>query len=42
MANDHDYHVTNRYVLFGHHFAAIDAAGPLIGSVLAAQFGYLP
>lgn len=37
-----DYHPTNRYVLFGHHFAAISGAGPLIGPVLAAQFGYLP
>jgi len=37
-----DYHKTNRNVLFGHHFAAIAAAGPLIGPVLAAQFGYLP
>ncbi|MGC8660044.1 MAG: carbon starvation CstA family protein [Desulfomonilaceae bacterium] len=42
MEDGHDYHVTNRYVLFGHHFAAIAAAGPLIGPVLAAQFGYLP
>jgi carbon starvation protein len=42
MADGHDYHKTNRYVLFGHHFAAIAAAGPLIGPVLAAQFGYLP
>ena len=33
---------TNRWVLFGHHFAAITGAGPLIGPVLAAQFGYLP
>ncbi len=33
---------TNKYVLFGHHFAAISGAGPLIGPVLAAQFGYLP
>jgi carbon starvation protein len=38
----HDYHPTNRYVLFGHHFAAISGAGPLVGPVLAAQFGYLP
>lgn len=38
----HDYDKTNRYVLFGHHFAAISAAGPLLGPVLAAQFGYLP
>ena len=37
-----DYVKTNRFVLFGHHFAAISAAGPLIGPVLAAQFGYLP
>ncbi len=42
MADGHDYHETNRYVLFGHHFAAIAAAGPLIGPVLAVQFGYLP
>lgn len=42
MADGHDYHETDRYVLFGHHFAAIAAAGPLIGPVLAAQFGYLP
>ncbi len=42
LADDHDYHPTNRYVLFGQHFAAIAAAGPLIGPVLAAQFGYLP
>lgn len=37
-----DYVPTNRWVLFGHHFAAISGAGPLIGPVLAAQFGYLP
>jgi len=37
-----DYHPTNKYVLFGHHFAAISGAGPLVGPVLAAQFGYLP
>jgi len=42
LADDHDYQPTNRYVLFGQHFAAIAAAGPLIGPVLAAQFGYLP
>ncbi len=42
MADGHDYHKTNKYVLFGHHFAAIAAAGPLLGPVLAAQFGYLP
>src|SRR4029079_18772751 len=33
---------TRRWVLFGHHFAAITGAGPLIGPVLAAQFGYAP
>ncbi|MDW8244923.1 MAG: carbon starvation CstA family protein, partial [Thermogemmata sp.] len=37
-----NYHPTNRWVLFGHHFAAISGAGPLIGPVLAMQFGYLP
>jgi carbon starvation protein len=37
-----DYHPTNRVVLFGHHFAAIAGAGPLVGPVLAAQYGYLP
>jgi len=37
-----DYHPTSRWVLFGHHFAAIAGAGPLIGPVLAAQFGFLP
>ena len=42
MADSHDYVKTNKFVLFGHHFAAIAAAGPLLGPVLAAQFGYLP
>src|SRR5581483_126603 len=37
-----NYVPTNKWVLFGHHFAAISGAGPLIGPVLAAQFGYLP
>lgn len=37
-----DYHPTNKYVLFGHHFAAIAGPGPLIGPVLAAQWGFLP
>ncbi|MFE3891052.1 carbon starvation protein CstA [Priestia sp. YIM B13446] len=37
-----DYVPTNRWVTFGHHFAAIAAAGPLVGPILAAQFGYLP
>ena len=38
----HNYLPTNKWVLFGHHFAAISGAGPLVGPVLAAQFGYLP
>lgn len=42
FADGHDYVKTDRKVLFGHHFAAIAAAGPLVGPVLAAQFGYLP
>jgi carbon starvation protein len=42
MTDGHNYHPTNHWVLFGHHFAAISGAGPLIGPVLAAQFGYLP
>src|SRR6266704_3291031 len=43
VLNDgHNYHPTNKWVLFGHHFAAISGAGPLIGPVLAAQFGYMP
>src|SRR5215471_14423086 len=37
-----NYHPTHRVVLFGHHFAAISGAGPLVGPVLAAQFGFLP
>ncbi|NLK67424.1 MAG: carbon starvation protein A [Campylobacteraceae bacterium] len=37
-----DYVPTNKYVLFGHHFAAIAGAGPLVGPVIAAQMGYLP
>ena len=41
-SDGHDYVDTNKYVLFGHHFAAIAAAGPLLGPVLAAQFGYMP
>jgi carbon starvation protein len=41
-ADGHNYVPTNRWVLFGHHFAAITGAGPLIGPVLAAQFGFLP
>ena len=37
-----DFVRTNKYVLFGHHFASISGPGPLVGPVLAAQFGYLP
>jgi carbon starvation protein len=42
LDNDMDYQPTDRRVLFGHHFAAIAGAGPLVGPVLAAQMGYLP
>jgi carbon starvation protein len=42
LQNDADFDVTDRRVLFGHHFAAIAGAGPLVGPVLAAQMGYLP
>ncbi|MBB3675738.1 carbon starvation CstA family protein [Modestobacter versicolor] len=42
LHNGVDYDVTDRRVLFGHHFAAIAGAGPLVGPVLAAQMGYLP
>ncbi|WP_243368051.1 carbon starvation protein A [Fundidesulfovibrio soli] len=42
QADGVDYVETNKFVLFGHHFAAIAAAGPLLGPVLAAQFGYAP
>ncbi len=42
LADGLDYDPTNKWVLFGHHFAAIAGAGPLIGPMLAAQFGYLP
>jgi carbon starvation protein len=42
LRNDYDYKPTNKWVLFGHHFAAIAGAGPLVGPVLAAQFGYMP
>src|SRR5688500_19306439 len=37
-----DFVKTNRWIVFGHHFAAISGPGPLVGPVLAAQFGYLP
>jgi len=42
LADGQNFHATNRWVLFGHHFAAISGAGPLIGPVLAAQFGFYP
>ena len=42
LNNGRDFMPTTRWVLFGHHFAAIAGAGPLVGPVLAAQFGYLP
>ena len=42
LENGQDFDVTDRRVLFGHHFAAIAGAGPLVGPVLAAQMGYLP
>jgi carbon starvation protein len=42
LSNARDFVPTNRWVLFGHHFAAIAGAGPLVGPTLAAQFGYLP
>jgi carbon starvation protein len=42
LENGYDYVPTNKWVLFGHQFAAIAGAGPLVGPVLAAQFGYLP
>src|SRR5258707_12347855 len=43
LQNDNkDYVPTNRWMVFGHHFAAIAGPGPLVGPVLAAQFGFLP
>src|SRR5207237_8591972 len=42
MYDGHNYYPTNKWVLFGHHFAAISGAGPLIGPVLAAPFGFVP
>ena len=42
LRDDHNFQPTNRLILFGHHFAAIAGAGPLLGPVLAAQFGFLP
>ena len=42
LDNGHDYVPTNKWIVFGHHFAAIAGPAPLVGPVLAAQFGYLP
>jgi carbon starvation protein len=42
LRDGQNYDPTNRWVLFGHHFAAIAGAGPLIGPVLAIQYGYMP
>src|SRR6266852_2916097 len=42
LENGHDFEPTNKWIVFGHHFAAIAGPGPLVGPVLAAQFGYLP
>src|SRR5712692_6541853 len=42
LRNGHDFEPTNKWIVFGHHVAAIAGPGPLVGPVLAAQFGYLP
>ena len=42
LADGRDFHPTNRWIVFGHHFAAIAGPGPLVGPTLAAQFGFLP
>lgn len=42
LSDGHDYEPTNKWIVFGHHFAAIAGPGPLVGPTLAAQFGYLP
>src|SRR5271154_3884728 len=42
LRDGHDFEPTNKWLLFGHHFAAIAGPGPLVGPTLAAQFGYLP
>src|ERR1700738_1896772 len=42
MYDGHNYYPSSKWVLFGRHFVAISGAGPLIGPVLAAQFGFLP
>ena len=42
LADGRDFHPTNKWIVFGHHFAAIAGPGPLVGPTLAAQFGFLP
>src|SRR5512138_3875622 len=42
LRNGHDFEPTNKWIVLGHHFAAIAGPGPLVGPTLAAQFGYLP
>ena len=42
LRDGHDFEPTNKWIVFGHHFAAIAGPGPLVGPTLAAQFGYLP
>ena len=42
LRDGHDFEPTNKWILLGHHFAAIAGPGPLVGPTLAAQFGYLP
>src|SRR5687767_12591708 len=42
LRDSHDFEPTNKWIVFGHHFAAIAGPGPLVGPTLAAQFGYLP
>jgi carbon starvation protein len=42
LNNGRDFHPTNKWVAYGHHFSAISGAGPLVGPTLAAQFGFLP
>src|SRR6202163_225112 len=42
LRDGHDYEPTNKWIVFGHHFAAIAGPGPLVGPTLAAQFGFLP
>src|SRR5437773_4031158 len=42
LRNGHDFEPSNKWIVFGHHFAAIAGPGPLVGPTLAAQFGYLP